>query len=67
MSNVNPDTGGIVDCDVLVVGAGFGGVYAIWKLRQLGLNVKCFEAGSTLGGVWYWNRYAFTSSSQETG
>jgi cation diffusion facilitator CzcD-associated flavoprotein CzcO len=32
-------------------------VYAIYKLRQLGLNVKCFEAGSDLGGVWYWNRY----------
>src|ERR1700761_3447739 len=36
---------------------GFGGVYAMYKLRKLGLNVKCFEAGSDLGGIWYWNRY----------
>jgi len=32
-------------------------VYAIHKFRKLGLNVKCFEAGSDFGGVWYWNRY----------
>src|ERR1700749_1293694 len=36
---------------------GFGGVYAIHNFRKLGLRVKCFEAGSDLGGVWYWNRY----------
>jgi cation diffusion facilitator CzcD-associated flavoprotein CzcO len=36
---------------------GFGGVYAMYKFRQLGLNVKAFEAGGDFGGVWFWNRY----------
>ncbi|KAG6902020.1 hypothetical protein C0995_005353, partial [Termitomyces sp. Mi166 len=43
--------------DVLVVGAGFSGVYHLYKLRKAGFSVKVFEAGSGLGGVWYWNRY----------
>jgi cyclohexanone monooxygenase len=43
--------------DVIIVGAGVGGVYAIHKLRQLGLNVRAFEKGSDVGGTWYWNRY----------
>lgn len=43
--------------DVVVVGAGFGGMYAIYKYRQMGLKVQGFEAGSNVGGVWYWNRY----------
>jgi cation diffusion facilitator CzcD-associated flavoprotein CzcO len=43
--------------DVVVVGAGFGGLYAIWKFREMGLKVQGFEAGGDVGGVWYWNRY----------
>ncbi|OAL44219.1 FAD/NAD(P)-binding domain-containing protein [Pyrenochaeta sp. DS3sAY3a] len=43
--------------DCLVVGGGFGGLYTLYKLREKGLNAKVFEAGSALGGVWYWNRY----------
>ncbi|RDB15964.1 Baeyer-Villiger monooxygenase [Hypsizygus marmoreus] len=43
--------------DVLVVGAGFGGVYQLHHLRQAGFSVKVFEAGGNLGGTWYWNRY----------
>ncbi len=43
--------------DVVVVGAGFGGMYAIYKFREMGLKVQGFEAGGDLGGVWYWNRY----------
>ncbi|KAH0582403.1 hypothetical protein H2248_010347 [Termitomyces sp. 'cryptogamus'] len=45
------------DLDVLVVGAGFSGVYQLHKLRKAGFSVKLFEAGSGLGGVWYWNCY----------
>ena len=45
------------DTDVLIVGGGFGGAYALWKLRQLGLKTKLLEAGSTFGGTWYWNSY----------
>ena len=43
--------------DALVVGAGFSGVYELYNLRKLGYSVKAFEAGSDLGGTWYWNRY----------
>lgn len=43
--------------DVIVVGAGFGGLYAIHKFREMGLSVQGFEAGGDIGGVWYWNRY----------
>ena len=43
--------------DAVIVGAGFAGMYAIHKLRQLGLKVRNFEAGNDVGGTWYWNRY----------
>ncbi len=47
-----------VDVDVLIVGAGFGGVYLLHRLRdELGLNCKIFEAGKGLGGIWSWNGY----------
>jgi cation diffusion facilitator CzcD-associated flavoprotein CzcO len=43
--------------DVVVVGAGFGGIYALYRLRGMGLRVRVFEAGSGVGGTWFWNRY----------
>jgi cation diffusion facilitator CzcD-associated flavoprotein CzcO/acetyl esterase/lipase len=44
--------------DVVIVGAGFSGLYATHRLRNLqGMSVQCFEAGDGPGGVWYWNRY----------
>ena len=43
--------------DVIVVGAGFAGVYAVYKFRRLGFSVRAFEAGGDVGGTWYWNRY----------
>ena len=45
------------DFDAVVVGAGFGGLYAVYKLRELGFSVRLFERGSDIGGTWYWNRY----------
>lgn len=48
---------GTMEFDALIIGAGFGGCYSLHKLRQLGLNVHLFEAGTSLGGVWHWNRY----------
>jgi cation diffusion facilitator CzcD-associated flavoprotein CzcO len=45
------------DVDAAIVGAGFAGLYAIHKLRGLGLSVVAFEAGTGVGGTWYWNRY----------
>ncbi|WP_219417964.1 flavin-containing monooxygenase [Pseudonocardia nigra] len=46
-----------MNADVLVVGAGFAGLYAQHKLRELGLSVRGYEAGADVGGTWYWNRY----------
>jgi cation diffusion facilitator CzcD-associated flavoprotein CzcO len=43
--------------DVLVVGAGFGGIYALHKMRLMGFTAKAFEKGSGVGGTWFWNRY----------
>ncbi|MDG2241950.1 MAG: NAD(P)/FAD-dependent oxidoreductase [Rhodospirillaceae bacterium] len=45
------------DIDVLIVGAGFGGLYALHKMRQCGFTAQVFEAGEDVGGTWYWNRY----------
>ena len=43
--------------DVLVIGAGFAGIYAVHAARQAGLDVLCLEAGAGVGGTWYFNRY----------
>jgi cyclohexanone monooxygenase len=43
--------------DAVVVGAGFGGLYALYRLREAGLSVQAFEAGPSVGGTWFWNRY----------
>src|SRR5262249_26456380 len=45
------------DLDAVVVGAGFAGLYMLHRLRWLGLAVRVFEAGSGIGGTWFWNRY----------
>jgi len=43
--------------DVVIVGAGFAGMYMLHKVRALGLSVRVYEAGDGVGGTWYWNRY----------
>ena len=43
--------------DVLIVGAGFAGLYATYRFRGLGLKLRCLEAAPDVGGVWHWNRY----------
>lgn len=45
------------DVDAVVIGAGFAGLYALYKLREAGLRVRVFERGDGIGGTWYWNRY----------
>lgn len=42
---------------VVVIGAGFAGLYMLYRLRQLGYDAVIVEAGSGVGGTWYWNRY----------
>lgn len=46
-----------ITADIVIVGAGFAGLYMLHKARQLGLRARVFEAGSGVGGTWYWNRY----------
>ena len=43
--------------DAVVVGAGFAGLYMLYRLRQLGLTARVYEAGTGVGGTWFWNRY----------
>jgi len=43
--------------DVVVVGAGFAGMYMLHRLRGLGFSARVYEQGSDVGGTWYWNRY----------
>ena len=57
----NPDTDGRTvrsdDLDVVVVGAGFAGLYMLHRLRRLGFRTRVLEAADDVGGTWYWNRY----------
>lgn len=48
---------GGVDYDVVIIGAGFAGMYQLHKLRQMGMSAHIFETGDDVGGTWYWNRY----------
>ena len=45
------------DFDVVIVGAGFAGMYMLHRLRGMGMTAQVIEAGSGVGGTWYWNRY----------
>ncbi|HIL32482.1 MAG TPA: NAD(P)/FAD-dependent oxidoreductase [Dehalococcoidia bacterium] len=47
----------ILDFDAIVIGAGVAGLYQLYKLRNIGMRVRVFEAGTGVGGTWYWNRY----------
>lgn len=43
--------------DLVIVGAGLAGIYAMYRAKELGLDVVGVEAGDSVGGTWYWNRY----------
>jgi cation diffusion facilitator CzcD-associated flavoprotein CzcO len=47
----------LTDLDAVVVGAGFSGLYMLYRLREAGFSTRVFEAGDNVGGTWYWNRY----------
>ena len=56
--------------DAIVIGAGVAGLYQLYRLRELGLSVRCLEDGGGVGGTWYWNRYPgcrFDSESETYG
>ena len=56
----------IEEFDAVVVGAGFTGLYQLYKFRQLGLKVLVLEAGTGVGGTWYWNRYPGARTDSES-
>jgi cation diffusion facilitator CzcD-associated flavoprotein CzcO len=56
--NATAEAAGPTDFDVVIVGAGFSGLYMLYRVRNvLGLSARVFEAGDGVGGTWYWNRY----------
>jgi cyclohexanone monooxygenase len=50
------------DYDAVIIGAGFAGIYALYKLRKLNLSVLLIDNAEEVGGTWYWNRYPGASS-----
>ena len=52
-----PSQGQLAVYDAIVIGAGISGMYMLYRLRELGMTVRVFEAGTNVGGTWYWNRY----------
>ena len=57
MNSNSADAGEHLDYDAIVIGAGVAGIYQLYKLRNIGMRVRLFEAGTGVGGTWYWNRY----------
>src|SRR4051812_22135798 len=47
----------VINLDAVIIGAGFSGMYMLYRLREAGFSTRVYEAGSEVGGVWYWNRY----------
>lgn len=54
---VRDNNDGSTDYDVVIVGAGFGGLYSLYRLRGQNMTAIAFEAGDDVGGTWYWNKY----------
>jgi cation diffusion facilitator CzcD-associated flavoprotein CzcO len=52
-----PSSSSESELGAVIVGAGFGGMYMLHRLRQLGLKTKVFDRATGVGGTWYWNRY----------
>src|SRR5947209_6924797 len=56
--SATPSAGAAPDFDAVIVGAGFAGLYMLYRARDvLGLSARVYEAGDGVGGTWYWNRY----------
>src|SRR6478672_12143882 len=47
----------VLDYNAIIIGAGMSGMYQLYRMRELGMRVRVFEAGTGVGGTWYWNRY----------
>ncbi|CAN0491106.1 unnamed protein product, partial [Laminaria digitata] len=64
MTNANDNSA--TEFDAIVVGAGFAGMYMLYRLREQGMRVRVVEAGGSVGGTWYWNRYPGARVDTET-
>jgi cation diffusion facilitator CzcD-associated flavoprotein CzcO len=53
----SPAAATALDYEAIIIGAGMSGLYQLYRLRELGIKVRVFEAGTNVGGTWYWNRY----------
>src|SRR5512141_3325781 len=56
-ARAQPEATPALDYDAIIIGAGMSGMYQLHRLRELGMRVRVFEAGTGVGGTWYWNRY----------
>jgi len=56
-SENSPGTGAVTEIEVVIVGAGFAGMYMLYRLREAGFSALVLEAADDVGGTWYWNRY----------
>lgn len=52
-----PQPSSLASVDAVIVGAGFSGMYMLYRLREAGFTTRVFEGGDNVGGTWYWNRY----------
>ena len=52
-----PPAAVVREYDAIIIGAGMSGLYQLYRLREQGLRVHVLEAGTDVGGTWYWNRY----------
>lgn len=55
-----------VDYETVIIGAGFGGIRMLYELQKRGIKAKVYEAGSNVGGTWYWNRYPGARTDSES-
>ena len=57
LSRTRPTPSNVRTFDAVIIGAGFAGLYALYRLREMGLSVRTYEGAGGVGGTWWWNRY----------
>jgi cation diffusion facilitator CzcD-associated flavoprotein CzcO len=55
--STTPESNQLQNFDAVVIGAGFSGLYMLYRLREAGFSTRVYEAADGVGGTWYWNRY----------
>lgn len=61
-----PESDQIRRFDAIIIGAGFGGMCLLHKLRDMGLRVRVFDSAGDVGGTWYWNRFPGATTDVES-